>query len=494
RSFLSPNFVNEVLGKYVRERIETSTDYYDEAVEVLGAYNGGGSQCCPALSQRQRFTFNDNLSLVRGAHFFKSGLSMVGLRMNDASENNFGGTWQFSSLTFQRLRRPILYTLNVGDPNLRYGLWQFAGYVQDEIKLKPNFTLTPGLRYEAQTQAGTYRNFAPRLSLAWSPTKAGNTVIRSGAGLYFQLLDDAQLTKALRFDGVRQRQVVIARPRFPNPFGNRPFESFPISVNRLASDLQLPQQWHLSTGIERSFPRDAVVTLTYTYVRGVHFFRARDVNAPSVDGVRPQPQFWRITQLESSATSTTHRLQLGYSQTLNPNITLFGNYTWGRMMDDTDGPESYPMDNYQLRNERGYAALDMRHQVFFGAMFMTPFGLEFAPMFYFNTGQPYNITTGLDENNDSIINDRPTGFARNAGRGPNYTSLDLSISRQLNFGPRAQDQDAPFGINFSVQFTNLLNHTNFANFNGIQTSPFFGRANAAQEARQVMLLVNFNFH
>lgn len=494
RSFLSTNLVNEITAKYARERVETLTDNYDEAIEVVGAYNSGGPQCCPAQSLRQHLTFTENLSWLRGTHFLKTGLQIAGVQLRDNSENNFGGSWLYANLAFLRLHRPLLYTLNVGTPQLNFGLWQFAGYAQDEIKLKPNFTLTPGLRYEAQTQGGGARNFAPRLSLAWSPFQANHTVIRAGAGLFYQQLSEAQVSNALRFDGVRQRQVIIYRPRYPNPFGSRPFESFPISVNRLATNLQMPQQWHSSVGLERQLPHEATVTATYSYVRGVHFFRARDVNAPLADGARPLTQFWRITQLESSATSTTHRLLVSYSQTINARLSLFGNYTWGRIVDDTDGPETFPMDNYQVGLERGFGALDTRHQAFVGATLTLPFKLELAPMFTFNSGRPYNVISGLDENNDSVLNDRPTGVARNSGRGPKYASLDVSLSRQLSFGTPRQEQDAPYGINLSVQFTNLLNRTNFADFTGNQSSPFFGRANAAHDARQMLIQINFNLH
>ncbi|MFN7926414.1 MAG: TonB-dependent receptor [Blastocatellia bacterium] len=494
RSFLSANLVNEATAKYTRERVRNLTDNFDEAVEVAGSFTSGGAQCCPAASVRHHVSLTDNLSLLRGSHFFKTGVHISGVQVQDNSENNFGGSWLYSNVQFYRLHRPLLYTLNVGTPELGFGLWQMAGYAQDEIKLKSNFTLTPGLRYEAQTQGGGYRNFAPRLSLAWSPSQSNNTVIRAGAGLFYQQLGESQVANALRFDGIWQKQVIVYRPRYPNPFGSRPLEAFPISLNRLASDLQLPQQWHSSVGIERQLPRDATLTLTYAYVRGVHFLRSRDVNAPLADGLRPLAQFWRITQLESSATSTTHRLQASYSQTLNARVTLFGNYTWGRIVDDTDGADTFPMDNYQVRSERGFAALDMRHQAFVGAMLTLPLKLELTPMFAFNSGRPYNLTTGLDDNNDSILNDRPAGVARNSGRGPRFASLDVGLSRQLSFGSRQQDQDSPFGLNFSVQFTNLLNHTNFADFTGNQASPFFGRANSAHDARQMMIQINFNLH
>jgi len=497
RSAFSARLLNEVLFRAGRERTASTTDNFDQAVEVSGAFASGGAQCCPERRLSHSIFLADNLSSGVGRHFIKTGVSISGLRVNDYSERNFGGSFLFSGLTFYRLNRPILFTINTGDPQLRFSLWQFAGYVQDDIQLGQNFTLSPGLRYEAQTHLDDHNNFAPRLGFAWSPFQSRNTVVRGGAGLFYQQLSDAKLAEALRFDGARQRQVIILRPRYPDPLGNRPITAFPISLSRLAPDLRTPYQWHSAIGVEQQLPRDISLTLTYNFVRGTHLFRSRDANAPFENGLRPHPEAGRITQLESSSSSTSHSLAVGFSQTLGEKITVFANYTLARTIDDADGPDTLPMNNYLLGIERGYAAQDIRDQFFASAMLQLPFGLEASPMVYFNTGRPYNIITGLDDNNDTVVNDRPVGVRRNSGRGPNFASVDLRLSRQFGFGRLASGQGnegRPFAIELSLDATNLFNHVNFADFNGIQTSPFFGRANAAHDARQITIHVNFNLH
>ncbi|MBI1766051.1 MAG: TonB-dependent receptor [Acidobacteria bacterium] len=493
RAILSPTVINETQFRYAREHALTTTDNYNPAEEIAGAFNQGGSQCCDARNQNQRASLLENLTLSAGHHFIKTGGSLTGVRVADDSEQNFGGTFLYSGLSFYRLHRPILYTLNVGDPQLRFNLWNFAAYAQDDWRVAPRFTLSPGLRYETQTHLGDRNNLAPRLGFAWSPFKRDSTVVRGGAGLFYQQLAEAQLAQALRFDGVRQRQYIILRPRYPNPFGNLSLSDFPVSLMPLAADLRTPYQWHTALGIEQRLPKDATLTLTYNYERGLHLFRARDINAPLADHLRPRPALGRITQLESSASATTHRLSASYWQSLNEHVTLIANYTWARTLDDADGPDALPMDNYQLKLERGYAAHDIRHQVFLSALLSLPLGLEATPMFYFNTGRPYNITTGLDDNNDMIVNDRPAGVARNAGRGAAFNNVNLRLSREFTFGPQ-QTEGRPFGIECALDATNLLNHVNLADFNGVQTSPFFGRANAAYDARQLRVQINFNFH
>ena len=78
-------------------------------------------------------------------------------------------------------------------------------------------------------------------------------------------------------------------------------------------------------------------------------------------------------------------------------------------------------------------------------------------------------------------------------RGPNFTSLDMRLSKTFGFGNRSADP-RPFAIEIAADATNLFNRVNLANFNGVQTSPFFGQANAALNPRQISLQIIFYFN
>jgi outer membrane receptor protein involved in Fe transport len=418
-------------------------------------------------------------------------VSIAGGRVRDLSQRNFGGSQYYASLPLFLLGQPELFTINVGEPRLNLGLWNFAGYAQDEIRVRPGFSLSPGLRYETQTDPADRNNFAPRLGFALSPFKSQNTVIRGGAGIFYQQLDEGQLAQALRYNGVRQRQVIINHPSFPDPFGGQPVTSFPISVNRLADNLRTPYQLHSAIGLERRLQSDLILTVTYNYIRGVHLFRSRDINAPLPGSfARPRPELMRVTQLESSSASTYHGLTLGFSGSVGKRVSLFGNYTLSRAIDDADGPDALPVDNYNLAAERGFSANDQRHQLFIGAFLALPYGLEATPFVSYNAGRPYNITTGFDDNGDSVVNDRPVGTPRNSERGPNFISVDMRLSKTFGFGGRNADQ-RPFAIEVATDATNLFNRVNLADFNGVQTSPFFRQANAALSPRQINLQIIF---
>jgi hypothetical protein len=494
RSIVSPQIINEAQLRLTRERSSSDTDNTAAAVEVAGSFNGGGPQCCPEASASERVSFADNATFSYGRNLLKTGLSVAGAHTSGLSERNFGGTFYYASLSFFRLKRPVLYTLSAGAPSLGFGLWQYAGYVQDEIRLKSNFTLSPGLRYETQTHLGDRNNIAPRLGFAWSPFKNQKTVVRGGAGVFYQQLEESQIDPALRYDGVRQRQIIILRPRFSDPLGGNPISSFPASVNRLAADLRAPYQSHSVIGVEQALPYDLILTVTYNYARGTHLFRSRDINAPLPGQfLRPVPEFGRVAQLESSGSSTYHGLTVGFTRSFGARLSLFGNYTFSRSMDDTDGPNSFPMDSYNLATERGFSATDARHQFFAAALLALPYGFEASPIVYFNSGRPYNITTGFDDNGDSVLNDRPVGVRRNSGRGPNYASVDFRLAKSFSYRRPGSDQQL-IGIEVAADATNLFNRVNLADFNGIQTSPFFGQANAALNPRQITAQITFYFH
>ncbi len=494
RIVISPSLINEAQLRVSRERTTSATDNPAAAIEVAGAFNGGGPQCCPERHTGERLSFADNLTFSSGRHLLKAGVGVTGAHISEFTQRDFGGTYYYASLSLFRLGRPQLFTINAGEPRLGFGLWNYAAYVQDDIRLSPGFSLSPGLRYEIQTDLTDRNNFAPRLGFAWSPFKSQNTVIRGGAGIYYQQLEEGQLAQSLRYDGVRQRQVIVNRPRLPDPFGGLPITSFPISVNKLADDLRTPYQFHTALGLERRLPSDLILTVTYNYIRGVRLFRSRDINAPLPGSfARPRPELLRVTQLESSSASTYHGLTLGFSGSVGERVSLFGNFTLSRAIDMADSPDALPADNYNLAAERGFSALDQRRQVFFGAFLVLPFGVEASPFIYFNSGRPYNITTGFDDNNDSVVNDRPEGVRRNSARGPNFASVDLRLSKSFGFGRRGADQRA-FTIEVAGEATNLFNRVNLADFNGIQTSPFFGQANAANSPRQIALQIIFYFN
>ena len=95
-----------------------------------------------------------------------------------------------------------------------------------------------------------------------------------------------------------------------------------------------------------------------------------------------------------------------------------------------------------------------------------------------------------------MANDRPAGVTRNTGRGPGSTQLDLRFTKSFSVPLLWGEQRAKLkrnSLEFSVDAFNAINHTNINGIVGVLSSPFFGRANSALEARTIQLSVRYIF-
>ncbi len=135
-------------------------------------------------------------------------------------------------------------------------------------------------------------------------------------------------------------------------------------------------------------------------------------------------------------------------------------YTLSRTTNDTGGLFSLPANNYDLRGERGLADFDRRHKLDFAGTYEFPRDVKLSAVVNVWSGTPFNITTGSDDNHDTVANDRPAGIGRNTGRGPGYFNFDLSIKKKFVLGGDKTRLD------LGLEAFNVFNRVNFDNFIG----------------------------
>lgn len=172
-------------------------------------------------------------------------------------------------------------------------------------------------------------------------------------------------------------------------------------------------------------------------------------------------------------------------------------YTLSRTIDDTDGPFTLPVNNFDLRPERGRSDLDRRQRFNFAGKFNLPWNMRAGAVLTFATGAPFNITTGFDDNGDGTVNDRPLGVTRNTGRGPGLAQVDLRFSRLFSIATPFKKRVRPGrdfrNLEISLDLFNAFNHTNFADIIGVQSSPRFGMSTRALPARTLQLSGRYRF-
>jgi len=490
-----------------------------QTILVPGSFNDGSAQRSGGRRQLE-FELADNVDYAHEKHGLRFGgqLETGGYRSSDRT--NAFGTFQFADLAAYEAGLPTQYTQRIGDPTVKYRQYQFGWYVQDDFRVRKNLTLSYGARHEFQNHVPGKLNIAPRLGFVWSPKKNGSITIRGGAGVFYDWFTAQTYEQTLRVDGQRQRDLVIANPGYPNPFSGGMQTVLPPSRIQTDPDLQIPYIMQSSIGLETNPFKLFRLTTNYQYQRGVHLLHGRNLNAPIPGFGRPDPAVGNITNIESSAYQSSHRLMVGigpakFVQGLFWNI----NYLLMKNTNEADSPFSLPSDNFNLRADRGPAANDFRHLISGFISKRLPMGLAVSTIFQATSALPYNITTGFDNNGDTVINDRPAGVGRNSARGAGRWEIGSRLSWGRDFGPEQQqtaggpqirmvrigggDGAAPpslpnaatkkYRLEFYAQAFNLLNHANLNAFSGVETSPFFGQATSAQPPRRMELGLRFNF-
>ncbi|HXW06614.1 MAG TPA: TonB-dependent receptor [Vicinamibacterales bacterium] len=518
---LARSFFAETRVQARRQSIESTSRTDSPAVLVLDAFNSGGAQVAGGRDSSDIEVAAD-VDYTKGRHSARAGLLLETGRYRSNDVRNATGTFTFASLAEYEAARPTTFTRRIGNALVEYRHTQFGWYVQDDIRLARSVALSLGLRHELQSHIDDRANLAPRLGGTWSPRKSGTTTLRGGAGVFYDWYEAQVYEQTLRVDGVRQADLVVQSPGYPDPLLGG--TAVPLPPGRLVQspDLSLPTILRTNLGVEQMIGRSARTNVMYFYSSGSQLFRGRNLNAPFADGSRPDPSSGNMTQVESTARSQGHMVHAGFNMNLPWHRTfLFLNYTFARMRNDTDGPFALPADNYDPRAEWGPSALDIPHRVT-GMLNMDLWrGFKVATNFFASSGTPYTITTGHDDNGDTVSNDRPAGVGRNAARTTARAELGMRLSWAFGFGRRPGADSAggpqvvmiraggggetPMGgfsggaddrrwrFEVYVAATNLLNRTNLLGFSGVMSSPFFRQPTSAAPARRIELGARFGF-
>jgi len=530
-AIISSHFLHEVRFAFKDEPQQITSRSDQPAIIVLGAFSSGGAQM--SLRQREKaLTIQDAATLMKGNHAlsFGAGARLRSFQTTDAS--NFGGTFTFASLTAYSTGQPEVFTMNQGIPGISFAQREYYSFFQDAIQARQNLSISLGVRYEWQSNLSDFKNFAPRIAFAYAPRR-GPTVISGGFGIFYDRQPEIMQQQALLYDGAQGHQMIVENPGYPVPYN--PASPPPASLLRIAPNIRTPYLTQASLGFERKLGRGKnFLSVDYTLVRGLRLYRTRNINAPLPgSGALPNPSFMDINQFESSGRSRSHSLIVSLQTSLRNTLDILGQYTFSKSTDDTSGMFSLPANNYDLGTEYGQADYDRRHRFSLISTSHLPWGFRAGTIVTLNSGIPYNVTTGSDDNHDTVPNDRPLGMGRNTGAGPGYASVDFHLSKRISFvggegkgsGARSagrvvgapisnkgEDGPGPAGctaikgcadepsvrisglwLEFGIDAFNALNRVNVKNFVGIQSSPFFGRANTANPARQVQFSMKFHF-
>lgn len=487
-------------------------------VRVLDGVTTGGAQTKGGSNQKD-FEFASDLNYVRGIHTVRTGVQLEGRRYRSDDVSNYLGTYVFSSTADFLAGRPRNYTRRIGDPLITYSHLEAGLYVQDDVKLRDNLTVSPGLRWEAQTHVHDLSGFAPRLGLTWAPGTDGKTTIRTSYGIFYNWFGANTYAQTLRVNGVRQQEINIGNPSYPDPGA---IGTATLSNKYVLGDLKM-ERWHrFSAAVDRTLSPKVRVSMTYSMGRFGNQLRGLNLNAP-VNGARPDPAFANIIQVVPDASShnydLTPDLNINFAGGLrnatparwNPKRTVIRfNYRFHRGYNNSDGAFSVPPTG-SLDDQWSIAPGDVTHRLRGSVSTQALRNLNAQINVDANSGGAYTITTGFDDNGDSIFNDRPVLTPRGSVRLPWRSTLSANVSYTIPIGAQRAPEGGGIGggggprgggprgggrskgITLNLSVNNLTNRANYTGFSGVMTSPYFLQATSVANPRQVDFSVRFGF-
>ena len=555
---LNEKAVNETRFQFFNVSSSMAAVNPGASIQVLNAFTGGGSIVGKSSDVQRNFELQNVTTLTHGAVVWHFGARLRATVEQNISQLDFNGAFTFGGETapeldannqvvkdtsgnpvlislssIQQYQRTLMlqkagfttaqiqvlgggasqFSLNAGNPLVSLSQVDAGLFVGNTWKVRPNLTFDLGLRYETQSNIHDRGNFAPRVAASWSPGWSHQKlVLRGGFGIFYDRFALTNTLNAQRYNGVNQQQYVINNPSFyPNvPTAASLAASLQGQVIELnAPTVRAPYLMQSVFSVEQQLPLHTVVALSYSNSHGLHQLRSLDINAPATPG-GPYPLGNKnpVFQVQSSGLFNQNQLILNVTSQASKNISLFGSYTYGKAMSNTDGTSTFPANPYSMAGEYGPASTDVRNFETFGGTIQSIWKTMFSPLLTVRSGPPFNITVGRDLYGTTLFNGRPgiatdptrTGviqtryglldpspiageslLPRNFGRGPGSIQFNMRASKTIVFGSVKDLNNATerprYGLICTLQMRNLLNHNNPGPIIGNIASPLFGKAN-----------------
>ena len=465
---LSTKVVNETRFQYLRESDRQVPLNTDPTVSVLGAFTGGGSSGGTSTDYQNHYELQNYTSMALGSHFLKFGGRLRAVRDTSVATNGFNGTWLFQNLALylQSLPMPFQYSVTIAPnapgtiPTVSVNVVDAGLYFQDDWKLRPNLTVSYGLRFETQNAIGDHGDWAPRVSFAWGigggQKTAAKTVLRGGFGMFYDRFGQSNVLQAERLNGLTQLQYVATCTlsscpvplTYPTPPTLSELQASSPTTYQISPRFRAPYVMQSALSLERQVTKSATVTLSYLNSRGFDQLLTRNINAPippstdpSDPTVRPFGTLNNIYQYATEGIFRQNQLIVNANIRAGGKLTLFGFYTFNNVHGNTSGGFSgaggFPSNQYNIDADYGRAAYDIHHRLFLGGSISAPYGFRLSPFMIVSSGAPYNVTIGNDLNGDSVTNDRPS-FATDLTRGSVVVTRFGTFDTAPNIGINGQ--------------------------------------------------------
>jgi TonB dependent receptor len=498
------------------------TDPIGPSVSIAGVASFGTLSSSPTRRSNRMYQVVNNLSHQAGAHALRLGADFLYNDDRITFPRANRGSYTFSSLAnfLAGTYNNAGFTQTFGATDVSQTNPNVGVYVQDEWKVSPSVTLNAGIRYDLQfleTINTDTDNVSPRVGIVWSPFNSRRTIVRGGAGLFYDRVPLRALANALLAAGnstdlgsLRQTNVSLSptqasAPTFPNVLVTLvPSVTLP-SLTTMVRDLQNAYSRQASVEVEHQLGSRATLSVGYQYLSGSGLLMSINQNVPSCvatgtnNGCRPNPIYANNNQYSSAGKSNYHGLHVSFMQRPSSWGDYRVSYTFSKSMNNVgEFFFSSPIDPFDLSKDWGRSDDDQRHRLVVNGAVHSPMspavttwehithGFQLSGMLQAYSAPPFNILSGVTTIQGTPARPVVDGefIDRNAGVGTDFFSLSARLSRSFRFATRLE-------IEALVEGFNLTNHVNVVTRNttfgtGAYPSdplPTFGQVTAVGEPR-----------
>ena len=453
-AILNTRTVNETRFQFTRSVNDTLGNQIPK-ISVAGAFVTGGNGMGGARDENRHFELQNYTSVAHNRHTLRFGVRVR--REGDQSNqpNGFNGTFTFLGGTepvltpnntiqldangnpvttfltsIQQYQRGLLlaqaglgapqiqalgggpsrFSIQAGQAYISAVRWDAGPFVQDDWRVKPNLTLSFGLRYEVQNLVSDNRDIAPRVGFAWAPGSAKNgrqkTVFRGGFGIFYDRISYGMFEQAALNNGINQLDYTVYNPTFyPNIPPLSTLSPGQNSIQRVDPNLRADYSLQTAIGVERQLPHNTTVAATYTNNRSLHMGQTVNINTPIPGSFNPLLPLsannglfplgygaGQVYQNESGGIFRQNIFMVNFNTRFSRKVSIFGNYS---LIYAHDLP-AVASDPYNFALDYGRSNFDQRHQFQLFGSVVAPAGIRIAPFVTMRSGSPYDITTGQD--------------------------------------------------------------------------------------------------
>ena len=390
--------------------------------------------------------------------------------------------------------------------------FEYAGYLQSSYRVRDDISVSLGIRYENQSNLDDNLNFAPRIGISWSPKpKAKQNLlfslpnITAGVGFFYSRFGISNSANFNRINASGGETFTILDSEllglFPNSISIEDINQSSILRNSIVFDSSLKSPRFLigSVDVVKSLPKKFLLSIQYKTSINKRLTTIRNINAPIggiIDlnsantriyprGTREQVLSYQSLGKQNSSTLKTE-LRFPQWKLFGKEIYLSATHTFQKSKSDGVTGSGSPFDPYDFSREYSSDINDGVH--YFSAIMnlSLPRDFQLNGMWRANTGNRFNIITGIDTNGDGFYLERPSyatdGSAvgmiatkygllnpnpingeviipRNLGVGPFQTSMDLFLTKWFSFNEdKTNKKEAKQRLRLYVDAYNVLNN------------------------------------